>query len=122
MNKNLAEARRILTTAASAPANWEFLSISFDASFDTPEMLSNYAPLYRGAETNHWLFAVIGTNTLAAIAPRLDLMVVHTATSISHNLRSIVLDTQGRIYKQFDGNAWTPQELADAMIEATRVR
>jgi protein SCO1/2 len=118
MNKNFATARQLILSGAHAPTNWEFLSISFDSGFDSPEILSNYAGLYRGEDTNHWLFAVIGTNTLAAIAPRLDLMVMHSSSGISHNLRTVVLDPQGRIYRQFDGNQWTPGQLAEAVTEA----
>jgi hypothetical protein len=31
-----------------------------------------------------------------------------------------VLDQQGRIFRQFDGNQWLPQTLADAMLAAAR--
>jgi cytochrome oxidase Cu insertion factor (SCO1/SenC/PrrC family) len=39
---------------------------------------------------------------------------------VTHNLRTVVLDPQGRIFRQFDGNQWTPQELADAIVCAAR--
>jgi hypothetical protein len=45
-------------------------------------------------------------------------MVVHQGQSITHNLRTVVLDTHGRIYKQFDGNQWTPEGLVDAVTRA----
>jgi protein SCO1/2 len=118
MNRNFAEARELLATNSVAPTNWEFLSVSFDPAFDTPQMLSGFSNLYRGDDTNKWLFAAASTNVLANLAPRLDLMVVHEGESISHNLRTVVLDTNGRIFRQFDGNTWTPQELADAIAKA----
>jgi hypothetical protein len=31
------------------------------------------------------------------------------------------VDTRGRIHRQFDGNDWTPEELADAVIAAAQV-
>jgi cytochrome oxidase Cu insertion factor (SCO1/SenC/PrrC family) len=37
---------------------------------------------------------------------------------MSHNLRTVVLDPQGRIFRQLDGNQWTPQQLADAILLA----
>jgi protein SCO1/2 len=120
MNKNFAEARQLMLTSPGAPTNWLLLSISFDPGFDTPEVLSSYAGLYRGADTNHWLFASAPTNTIATIAAPLDLMIVRTGTSISHNLRTVVLDPQGRISRQLDGNEWTPQDLADALSAAAR--
>ena len=120
MNKNFAEARKILLADSNAPANWQFLSVSFDLNFDTPQMLTGYASLYRGTDTNRWLFAVAPTNTLARLAPPLDLMVVRDGVSFTHNLRTVVLDPQGRVARQFDGNGWTPQQLADALRDAAR--
>lgn len=120
MNRNFATARDLVASTSRAPTNYEFLSISFDPVNDTPQMLKNYAALFRSGDTNHWLFAAITTNALATLAPGLDLMVVHQGGSISHNLRTVVLDPQGRIYRQFDGNQWTPKELADAVVAAAR--
>ena len=121
MNRNFAEARRILLTATNAPANWQMLSISFDSDFDTPERLAGYARFYRGEDTNRWLFAVASTNTLAGLAPKVDLSVWREGGSLSHNMRTVVLDPGGRIFRQFNGNDWTPQQLAEALREAARI-
>jgi protein SCO1/2 len=121
MSKNLSEARNLILATSNAPANWQLLSISFDPGFDTPEMLTSYANFYRGTDTNRWLFAVASTNTLSGLAPRLDLMIMHDGNNImSHNLRTVVLDPQGKIFRQLDGNQWTPQQLADAILQAAR--
>ncbi|HEY5345291.1 MAG TPA: copper-binding protein [Verrucomicrobiae bacterium] len=122
MNKNFLEARKILTNDTNAPTNWQLLSISFDSDFDTPEILSGYAKFYRGADTNRWLFAVAATNTLASLAPKVDLNFWRANGSISHNLRTVVLDGNGKITRQFDGNDWTPQQLADAIRAAAKIR
>jgi protein SCO1/2 len=121
MNNNFEETRKILLTDTNAPTNWQFLSISFDPEFDTPAVLSNYANVYRGDDANRWLFAAAATNVLADVAQRLDLMVMRQGNNISHNLRTVVLDPQGRIYKQFDSNQWTPQQLADAIMQTARL-
>ena len=120
MNKNFAEARKILTAETNAPVNWEMLSISFDSSFDTPDLIGGYAKFYRGDDTNRWRFCVASTNTLAGLAPKVDLNFWRENGSISHNLRTVVLDGSGKISHQFDGNDWTPQELADAIRAAAR--
>ena len=120
MNKNFAEARKILLADTNAPANWQFLSISFDPNFDKPEVLSGYGNFYRGGDTNRWLFAVAPTNTLARLAPLLDLMVVRDGVGFTHNLRTVVLDPRGRVFHQFDGNEWPPQRLADVMRDAAK--
>ena len=115
-------ARKLLLADTNAPANWQLLSISFDPGFDQPGILAGYGNFYRGGNTNRWLFAAAPTNTLAALAPALDLMVIRDGPGFTHNLRTVVLDTQGRIARQFDGNHWTPEQLADAIRQAAKVR
>ena len=119
MSKNFSEARHLLLTTTNAPANWQLLSISFDPEFDNPQMLSSYASLYRNGDTNRWIFAAASTNTLSGLAPRLDLMILRDGDNImSHNLRTVVLDPQGKIFRLLDGNQWTPQQLADTILQA----
>ena len=121
MSSNFTKARELIRAAPNAPTNWVFLSVSFDPDFDRSAVLSSYANLYRNNDTNGWLFAAAPMGSLAALAPRLDLMIHHESDgSISHNLRTVVLDPQGNIRRQFDGNQWTPQELVQALAEAAR--
>lgn len=121
MGSNFAAARQLILTNHSAPTNWQFLSISFDPEFDKPAVLSSYANFYRNGSPDRWLFAAAPMPSLAQLAPRLDLMVNREpGGSISHNLRTVVLDQQGRIYRQFDGNQWTPAQLARALSDAAR--
>lgn len=121
MNRNFSETRQLILATPGAPENWEFMSISFDPDFDTPTVLHDYASVYRGENSSHWLFACARAVTLSDLAPRLDLMVMRQGGSISHNLRTVVLDTEGRIFRQFDGNEWTARQLADAILEAARI-
>lgn len=121
MNHNFADARKLLLADAGAPTNWELLSISFDTAYDSPMVISAYADYYREGNTRNWAFATSTAETLRTLAPRLDLMIMRQENgSLSHNLRTVVLDPQGRIFRQFDGNEWTPQELAGAVKEAAR--
>jgi len=120
MNRNFTETRQLLDAETNTAGRWELLSISFDSGFDKPEILAGYATFYRGQDTNHWLFCTAPTNTLAVLAPSLGLMVIRDTNGIMHNLRTVVVDPQGRIFRQFDGNRWTPRELADAILTAAR--
>jgi protein SCO1/2 len=122
MNRNLAEVRKILLADTNAPTNWQLLSISFDSDFDKPEILGGFGGFYRGGDTNRWFFAVASTNTLAELAPKVSLNFWREGGSISHNLRTVVLDGDGKIFRQFDGNDWTAQELAEAIVAAARKR
>jgi protein SCO1/2 len=118
MNKDFSATRDLLRAAPGAGTNWQFLSISFDPNFDTPDILFSYAGLYRGNDSNHWVFAAMPMRTLAGIAPQLDLMILRAGNGITHNLRTVVLDPQGRIQQLFDGYDWTPEQLAKAILAA----
>src|SRR5208283_2339775 len=101
MSKNFSETRKLILSTPNAPTNWLLLCISFDPEFDKPEVLSSYAGFYRNGDSNHWLFAAAPSNSLARLAPGLDLMIMRIGGNImSHNLRTVVLDPQGRIYRQ----------------------
>ena len=117
LNKNFAEARTLL---AGAQSNYVFLSVSFDPDFDTAERLAAYAHYYRAGDTNQWLFAAAPPQTLAHLPRRLGLSISRLGGSITHNLRTVVLDPNGKVYRQFDGNNWTAQDLANAMRQAVR--
>jgi protein SCO1 len=122
MGNHFAAARDLMLATPNAPTNWQFLSISMDPEFDSPEVLRNYARLYRHDNPDRWLFANAPQRVLRQLGPELDLMMSREeGGSISHNLRTVVLDPQGRIHKQFDGNQWTAEELATALLAAARV-
>jgi protein SCO1 len=118
MSKNFARARKELLERSGAPTNWQFLSLSFDPDHDTPEILSRYANSYRAGNDDRWLFGVLPSVVLAELQRQLNLIIDKEGGSLSHNLRTVVLDLRGHIWRQFDGNEWTPGELADSIAEA----
>jgi hypothetical protein len=83
--------------------------------------LSRYAYSYRADNADRWLFAAAPAETLELLGPQLDFRFATNGGSFLHNLRTVVVDPQGRLYRQFDGNKWTAQELALAITEAARL-
>ena len=122
MNQHFNRARELLLQRSGGPTNWQFLSISFDPEFDKPGVLNRYAYSYRGASADRWLFAAAPTNVMASFVNQLDFRFANEGGSFLHNLRTVVLDPQRRIHRQFDGNKWKATELADALAEAAQVR
>jgi protein SCO1/2 len=121
MGQQFRRARELLLGQTAGPTNWQFLSISFDAEFDQPAVLAQYAQGYRGANADRWLFAAAPPAVLADLAPRLDFLYAREAGGFSHNLRTVVVDARGHVHRQFDGNQWTAEELAAAVAEAASV-
>jgi protein SCO1/2 len=118
MNRNFSQTRNLLLANPKAPKNWEFLSISFDSDFDQPATLASYGGFYRHNNADRWLFAAAPPATLTELASPLGLVIMRQDSNISHNLRTVVVDPKGRLYRQFNDNLWTPQQLGDVMIAA----
>jgi protein SCO1/2 len=118
MNKNFAHTRNLLLSDPHAPKNWQFLSISFDPDFDKGQTLSYYGDFYRNHNSDRWLFVAATPETLAHFAAPLGLMIMRQDNNISHNLRTVVLDPQGRLYHQFNDNLWTAEQLAQTIKDA----
>jgi protein SCO1/2 len=119
MTSNFAEAAAQLNHMSGAPTRWHLLSISFDPKNDTPQRLLNYA---KGAhyDPSHWSFL---TGEMVQIIELADLFGESFATendTISHNLRTVVVDGRGRVRKIYRSNDWTSGELVQEMVKANR--
>ncbi len=123
MSQNFQKAQSLLKTNAVAPKNWSLLSLSFDPSWDTPERLNRYANAYN-LDTNHWQFATSDLWTIDGFSEQVGMTFYRpTPTSLpEHNLRTLVIDAQGRLQKIFIGNEWTPEEFAEEMVKAAGVK
>jgi protein SCO1/2 len=123
MSQHFQKAQSLLKAKADAPKNWSLLSLSFDPAWDTPERLNRYANTYN-LDTNHWQFAVSDLWTIDGFSEQVGLTFYRpTPTSLpEHNLRTLVIDAQGRLQKIFIGNEWTPEEFADEMAKAAAVK
>jgi len=95
MNKNFSEARELLLKQPNSPINWQFLCVSFDAEFDKPAMLAGYSKMFRGDNSDAG--SSLCAPTCWPNSPRVWTQVAREAGSFSHNLRTVVLDPQGRI-------------------------
>jgi protein SCO1 len=98
------------------------LSVSFDPDFDTPAELKAHAARV-GADPAIWTFATAPRERVDAWGARLGLSVIRDAkdpTNIVHNLRTAVIDRQGRLVTILDGNQWTPAQAIAALASVPR--
>lgn len=98
----------------AAPKNWQLLSVTIDPENDTTAVLQRYAKAQR-ADAAHWKFATGELRDITVLGLRSGLEFWEGGSEITHNLRTVVFDTQGRMRKVFSENAWTPKELADEL-------
>jgi protein SCO1/2 len=118
MSTSFADVQKALLARTNGPTNWHLLTISFDPDFDTPAVLRAYAQRF-GADPAHWSFLTGELIDITAISEQFGQMFWHDETgSISHNLRTAVIDAAGRVQRIFEGNSWTSEELAIEMETA----
>jgi len=118
MANNFGEVQQRLLAIPNAPTNWHLLTISFDPDYDKPEVLKAYAEARR-YNPEHWTFATGSPAEITALGEQFGLAFWRdTNGSISHNLRTIVVDAAGQVQKVFEGNEWTSEELAGELGKA----
>jgi protein SCO1/2 len=105
----------IQKTIKSTPAlaDVRLLTITLDPSFDRPAILKAHARR-READPAIWTFLTGDPTEVSRFATQFGLYVEHNpqnAIDITHNLRTAVIDPEGRLVKAHSGNSWTPAEL-----------
>jgi len=122
MSNNFEDTQKKLLALPNGPANWHLLSISFDTDFDTPAILKAYAGHYN-YNPAHWSFVTGEELDITAIGDQVGLYFGHDETGgVTHNLRTVVVDAQGRVQKIIPNNKWTSDELVAEIIKAAAVK
>ena len=104
----------------AAPKNWQLLSVTIEPEHDTAEVLQRYAKLQR-ADAAHWRFATGDLRDITVLGLRSGLEFWEGGSEITHNLRTVVFDAQGRMRKVFTENTWTAAALAAELHAAALV-
>jgi protein SCO1/2 len=122
MSGNFEAAEKKLLAMPNAPTNWHLFSISFDTEYDSPAQLKAYAGRY-DYQPEHWSFLTGDLVDITAIGDQVGEYFGHDESgAVTHNLRTVVVDTRGRIQKIFPDNKWTSDELVAEMLKAAAVK
>lgn len=103
-------------------ADVRLVSATLDPEFDTPGVLAQHAKKL-GADPRTWHFVTGERDEVLAFAKRFGVVTEpgEPAAPVVHNLRTAVIDSQGRLVKTYSGSAWSPAELvADLSALANR--
>ena len=99
---------------------FQLLSVSFDPDYDTPPVLAAHAKR-AGADTTSWSFVTGEAAAVNRFASRFGVSVIKegkTAEDIVHNLRTVVIDPDGRLVKVFGGTDWMAGDLVTELRNA----
>jgi protein SCO1 len=109
------------STAGLGPVR--LLTVSFDPVTDTPAVLKAHAKQLN-AELVRWTFLTGDRDEIDRFAARFGVSIsraMNDARDITHNLRTAIVDGDGRIVKVYTGNDWSPKQvLADLETLASK--
>jgi protein SCO1/2 len=117
MSGNFAEAAAKIGQSSQAPAKWHLLSITFDPQTDTPARLLAYGKEWH-SDPSHWSFLTGDPDQISDLANQFGEQFWRDGASITHNLRTVVVDPRGRVRKIIQGSQWTSDDLVREMIAA----
>lgn len=115
MTGNFAEIHRTLQQQPEVYEKTHLLSISFDYAYDTPEVLHAYGAAFTGSNSPetfaHWEFATGSAQEVRAVTQFFGLAYVPETNQIIHSLRTAVIAPDGKVFRVYTGNLWTPADI-----------
>ena len=88
------------------------LSISFDPVHDQPAVLAKYASTWK-ADAESWHFLTGPLEDVKAVSRQFGLNFWPDDVYFTHSLHTLVIDRQGRLAADFEGNQFTARQLGD---------
>ncbi len=119
MSDHFARVQRSLASDRSLRGKWHLVTISFDPKFDTPAVLKSYAETY-GADLTTWDFVTDSLSTIMTLTDGFGLSFADDQGLIAHNLRTAILDREGKLVRVIKGNEWTVDDVVDDMRSLTQ--
>ena len=123
MDRRFAEVQQLAGGDPALAGKVRLLSVSFDPAFDHAAVLRRHAAILT-ADPKVWTFATAEEAIVDRFAARFGVNVIREKDgTITHNLRTAVIDPSGRVTAILDNNAWTAGELVrelKAAVAATR--
>ncbi len=118
---NLSRAMRQMKADATMPTDWHLLSISFEPENDPPKALEAYARRHQ-YDPDRWTFATGAYEQVQPLGSHFGLYFGRNVTpdNQNHNLRTVILDPQGRVVEIIIGNRWEPAQVIDALKRALK--
>jgi len=88
------------------------LSITIDPDRDTPAVLAKYAATWK-ADSASWHFLTGPEADVRAVSHRFGVNFWPSEGALTHSLHTIVIDRQGRLAANLEGNEFTARQLGD---------
>jgi protein SCO1/2 len=120
LSKNFQAAQQKLESLPGAPANWHFLSISFDTEFDSPQMLKAYGNSYQ-YDPKHWSFLTGPADKIGELARQSGVSYEFDAGTFNHNFRTLIIDAAGHLQMVFPTSGDLSDQIVAEILKAAAV-
>lgn len=117
-----AEADALLEADPALRPRARLLTVSFDTKHDTPPVLRAFGLRYQKTHPPfvRWRLATGTDEAIRTLGAAVELDYVEETRSFTHNLRTAVVDRQGRLARLFRGSDWQSRDLVEALRQADR--
>lgn len=95
------------------------LSITIDPEHDTPVVLAKYATTWK-ADSRAWHFLTGPEADVKAVALRFGVNAWPGEGALTHSLHTIIIDRQGKLAANLEGNEFTADQLGDLVSAELR--
>ncbi|HVH58087.1 MAG TPA: SCO family protein [Vicinamibacterales bacterium] len=120
MDRQFAAVQQALKADSDLASRVHLLSVSFDPSYDTPDVLKTHAGRVH-ADPALWTYLTGAADAIDRFAAGFGVTIMRedpARTEIVHNLRTAVIDKEGRLVTVLRGNEWKPDQLVDELRAA----
>jgi protein SCO1 len=122
MDRHFADMQREILADPGLASRARLVSVSFDPRHDTPAIVAAHAK-ERGADVRVWSYVTGDAAAIEHLTSRFGVSTIEehdAAETITHNLRTAIVDARGRLVKFYTGNDWTVQQVMADLREAAR--
>ena len=120
MDRQFAAVQRAILADPALARRAHLISITLDPEYDTPAVLARHARQV-GADPRVWTLLTGAAGDVTAILGKFGVSIIHdpaTPQSLTHNLRTAVIDGRGRLVKVYNGQEWNPDMLLADLRDA----
>lgn len=118
LDRRFAAIQRLIASDPALAGRARLLSVSFDPDADTPAHLKAHADKLR-ADPDIWRFATAPRDVVDRFAATFGVNVIREVDStITHNMRTVVIGPGRRVVSVHEGSDWTPAQVADDLRRA----
>jgi len=115
LSRNFEEVQRKLEATENSPTNWHLLSITFDPTRDTPDVLKAYGTTYH-YDPAHWSFLTGPKDKIAELARLCEVTFEPDNGFFNHNFRTLIINASNQLQMVFPVSGDISESIAQELI------